>query len=145
MADMEVQNLNELLQIRRDKLKELQEAGRDPFVITKYDVTHHSADVKDNYDEMEGKEVSIAGRLMSKRVMGKASFCNIQDLKGGIQCYVARDAVGEESYKDRFQDENGRDFHPCLRIDLAVQEPADPAGEVSRADQYRPAVPSALC
>ena len=100
MADMEVQNLNELLQIRRDKLRELQEAGRDPFVITKYDVTHHSADVKDNYDEMEGKEVSIAGRLMSKRVMGKASFCNLQDLKGGIQCYVARDAVGEESYKD---------------------------------------------
>ena len=100
MAEMEVQNLNELLQIRRDKLKELQEAGRDPFVITKYDVTHHSTDVKDNYDEMEGKEVSIAGRLMSKRVMGKASFCNLQDLKGGIQCYVARDAVGEESYKD---------------------------------------------
>ena len=100
MADMEVQNLNELLQIRRDKLRELQEAGRDPFVITKYDVTHHSADIKDNYDEMEGKEVSVAGRLMSKRVMGKASFCNVQDLKGGIQCYVARDAVGEESYKD---------------------------------------------
>ena len=99
MADMEVQNLNELLQIRRDKLKELQEAGRDPFVITKYDVTHHSADIKDNYDEMEGKEVSVAGRLMSKRVMGKASFCNIQDLKGGIQCYVARDAVGEDSKK----------------------------------------------
>ena len=100
MADMEGQNLNELLQIRRDKLKELQDAGRDPIVITKYDVTHHSADIKDNYDEMEGKEVSVAGRLMSKRVMGKASFCNVQDLKGGIQCYVARDAVGEESYKD---------------------------------------------
>ncbi len=100
MADMEVQNLNELLQIRRDKLKELQEAGRDPFVITKYDVTHHSSDIKDNYDEMEGKEVSIAGRLMSKRVMGKASFCNVQDLKGGIQCYVARDAVGEDPYRD---------------------------------------------
>ena len=100
MADMEVQNLNELLQIRRDKLKELQEAGRDPFVITKYDVTHHSSNIKDNYDEMEGKEVSIAGRLMSKRVMGKASFCNVQDLKGGIQCYVARDAIGEEPYKD---------------------------------------------
>ncbi len=100
MADMEVQNLNELLQIRRDKLKELQEAGRDPFVITKYDVTHHSSDVKDNYDGMEGKEVSIAGRLMSKRVMGKASFCNVQDLKGSIQCYVARDAIGEEPYKD---------------------------------------------
>ena len=100
MADMEVQNLNELLQIRRDKLKELQETGRDPFVITKYDVTHHSTDVKDNYDAMEGKEVSIAGRLMSKRVMGKASFCNVQDLKGSIQCYVARDAIGEEPYRD---------------------------------------------
>ena len=82
MAEMEVQNLNELLQIRRDKLTELQEAGRDPFVITKYDVTHHSSDILDNYDELEGKEVSIAGRMMSKRVMGKASFCNIQDLKG---------------------------------------------------------------
>ena len=100
MADMEVQNLNELLQIRRDKLAELQEAGRDPFVITKYDVTHHSSDIRDNYDELEGKEVSIAGRMMSKRVMGKASFCNIQDLKGGIQCYVARDSIGEDPYKD---------------------------------------------
>ena len=100
MADMEVQNLNELLQIRRDKLTELQEAGRDPFVITKYDVTHHSSDIRDNYTELEGKEVSIAGRMMSKRVMGKASFCNIQDLKGGIQCYVARDSIGEDPYKD---------------------------------------------
>lgn len=100
MADMEVQNLNELLQIRRDKLTELQEAGRDPFAITKYDVTHHSSDIRDNYDELEGKEVAIAGRMMSKRVMGKASFCNVQDLKGGIQCYVARDAIGEEPYKD---------------------------------------------
>ncbi len=100
MADMEVQNLNELLQIRRDKLAELQEAGRDPFVITKYDVTHHSSDIRDNYDELEGKEVAIAGRMMSKRVMGKASFCNIQDLKGGIQCYVARDSIGEDPYKD---------------------------------------------
>ena len=100
MADMEVQNLNELLQIRRDKLAELQEAGRDPFVITKYDVTHHSSDIRDNYDELEGKEVAIAGRMMSKRVMGKASFCNIQDLKGGIQCYVARDSIGEDPYKE---------------------------------------------
>ena len=100
MADMEVQNLNELLQIRRDKLAELQAAGRDPFVITKYDVTHHSSDIRDNYDELEGKEVAIAGRMMSKRVMGKASFCNIQDLKGGIQCYVARDSIGEDPYKD---------------------------------------------
>ena len=100
MAEMEVQNLNELLQIRRDKLTELQEAGRDPFVITKYDVTHHSSDIRDNYNELEGKEVAIAGRMMSKRVMGKASFCNIQDLKGGMQCYVARDSIGEDPYKD---------------------------------------------
>ena len=100
MADMETRNVNELLQIRRDKLAELQEAGKDPFVITKYDVTHHSTDITGNYAELEGKEVSIAGRMMSKRVMGKASFCHIQDLKGTIQCYVARDFVGEESYKD---------------------------------------------
>ena len=100
MAEMENRNVNELLQIRRDKLAELQGAGRDPFVITKYDVTHHSTDITGNYDALEGKEVSIAGRMMSKRVMGKASFCHIQDLKGTIQCYVARDFVGEESYKD---------------------------------------------
>ena len=100
MAEMENRNVNELLQIRRDKLTELQEAGKNPFVITKYDVTHHSTDIIGNYDELEGKEVSIAGRMMSKRVMGKASFCHIQDLKGTIQCYVARDFVGEETYKD---------------------------------------------
>ncbi len=93
-------DLNQLLKVRREKLAELQEAGKDPFRITSYDVTAHSADVKDNYGEMEGKEVSIAGRMMSKRVMGKASFCNIQDLKGNIQCYVARDDLGEESYKE---------------------------------------------
>ncbi len=100
MAGTETGNVNELLQIRRDKLKELQEAGRDPFVITKYDVTHHSAEIKDHYDKLEGQEVSIAGRLMSKRIMGKASFCHVQDLQGTIQCYVARDFIGEESYKD---------------------------------------------
>ena len=100
MAGTETGNVNELLQIRRDKLKELQEAGRDPFVITKYDVTHHSAEIKDQYDKLEGQEVSIAGRLMSKRIMGKASFCHVQDLQGTIQCYVARDFVGEESYRD---------------------------------------------
>ena len=99
MAGME-QNVSELLQIRRDKLAELQAAGRDPFVITKYDVTHHSDEVKDRFDELEGKEVSLAGRMMSKRVMGKASFCNILDLKGTIQCYVARDFVGEEPYAE---------------------------------------------
>ena len=100
MAGTEVQNTNELLQIRRDKLAELQAAGKNPFTITRYDVTHHSADVKDHFDELEGRDVTIAGRLMSKRIMGKASFCNVQDLKGNIQCYVARDAIGEESYKD---------------------------------------------
>ena len=96
----ETGNANELLQIRRDKLKELQESGKNPFVITKYDVTHHSSDIKDGFDKLEGQEVCIAGRMMSKRVMGKASFCHIQDLMGTIQCYVARDYIGEESYKD---------------------------------------------
>ena len=93
------QNLNELLKIRREKLAELQAAGEDPFEITKYDQTHHSADIKDNFDALEGQSVSIAGRMMSKRIMGKASFCNVQDLKGGIQCYVARDSIGEDEYK----------------------------------------------
>ncbi len=92
------QDLNELMKVRREKLSNLQEAGADPFTITKYDVTHHGADIKENYEELEGKEVSIAGRMMSKRIMGKASFCHIQDLKGTIQVYVARDAVGEEEY-----------------------------------------------
>ena len=94
------QDINQLLKVRRDKLKELQENGKDPFVITKYDVTHHSQEIKDNYEELEEKEVSVAGRMMSKRVMGKASFCNVQDLQGGIQCYVARDNIGEEAYKE---------------------------------------------
>ncbi|WP_343210454.1 lysine--tRNA ligase [Anaerolentibacter hominis] len=93
------QDLNALLQIRRDKLKELQDNGRDPFQITKYDVTHHSLEIKDHFDTLEGQTVSIAGRMMFKRVMGKASFCNIQDLQGNIQAYVARDNIGEESYK----------------------------------------------
>ena len=86
--------------VRREKLAELQQNGKDPFVITKYDQTHHSQEIKDNYDELEGSQVSIAGRMMSKRVMGKASFCNVQDLKGNIQSYVARDSVGEENYKE---------------------------------------------
>ena len=93
------QNLNELLKIRREKLFELQAAGEDPFEIRKYDQTHHSADIKEGFDSLEGQSVSIAGRMMSKRVMGKASFCNVQDLKGGIQCYVARDCIGEDEYK----------------------------------------------
>ena len=96
----QTQDLNQLLKVRRDKLKELQENGKDPFIITKYQVTHHSQEVKDHFDELEGQEVTLAGRLMSKRVMGKASFGNVQDLQGNIQCYIARDSIGEDSYKD---------------------------------------------
>ena len=96
----QTQDLNQLLKVRRDKLKELQDAGKDPFVITKFDVSHHSQDIKDNFEALEGQNVTIAGRVMSKRVMGKASFCNVQDLKGNIQSYVARDSIGEESYKE---------------------------------------------
>ncbi|MBO5944694.1 MAG: lysine--tRNA ligase [Clostridia bacterium] len=92
-------DLGEQQRIRQEKLKALQEEGRDPFVITKYDQTHHSADIKDGFEALEGKTVRVAGRMMSKRVMGKASFCNIQDLKGNIQSYVARDSIGEEEYK----------------------------------------------
>ena len=94
------QDINQLLKVRREKLQDLQENGKDPFQITKYDVTHHSQEIKDNYDSLEGKTVTIAGRMMFKRVMGKASFCNIQDLQGNIQAYVARDNIGEDSYKD---------------------------------------------
>ena len=98
--NVQVQDLNQLRKVRREKLADLQANGKDPFVITKFDQTHHSMEIKDNFEEMEGKTVTIAGRMMSKRVMGKASFCGIQDLQGNIQSYVARDSVGEESYKD---------------------------------------------
>ena len=94
------QDLNQLLKVRREKLADLQENGKDPFQITKFNVTHHSMEVKNAFDELEGKTVTLAGRMMSKRVMGKASFCSIQDLQGSIQSYVARDNVGEESYKE---------------------------------------------
>jgi lysyl-tRNA synthetase class 2 len=94
------QDIGQLLQIRREKLAALQSAGKDPFQIVKYDVTHHSEEIKDQFSELEGKTVRVAGRMMSKRIMGKASFCNIQDLPGNIQSYVARDSVGEESYAD---------------------------------------------
>ena len=99
-ANQTEQDLNHVLKARRDKLAELQAAGKDPFQITKYDVTAHSTEIRENYSQWEEKEVSIAGRMMFKRVMGKASFCNLQDLKGRIQVYVARDSVGEESYKE---------------------------------------------
>ena len=94
------EDINQLLKVRREKLSQLQESGKDPFCITKFDVTAHSTDVKEDYSQGEGKEVSMAGRMMSKRVMGKASFCNVQDLKGNIQSYVARDSIGEEAYKE---------------------------------------------
>lgn len=94
------QDVNQLLKIKREKLAALQEAGKDPFQITKYDVTAHSRDIKENFEQMEGQTVSVAGRIMQKRVMGKASFCNVQDLKGNIQSYVARDSIGEEAYAD---------------------------------------------
>ena len=104
MADQQKQaqepDLNQLRKVRREKLADLQANGKDPFAITSYDQTHHSQEIRDRYEELEGTQVSIAGRMMSKRVMGKASFCNIQDLKGNIQCYVARDSVGEDVYKD---------------------------------------------
>ena len=94
------QDLNEILRLRRAKFDNFKAEGKDPFVITKYDVSNHSQDIKDDFDSCEGKHVSVAGRIMSKRVMGKASFCNIADLKGNIQSYVARDCIGEDSYKD---------------------------------------------
>lgn len=97
--NVQEQDINQLLKVRREKLEELQANGNNPFEIMKYDVDHHSREVKENFDELEGKQVSLAGRIMSKRVMGKASFCNIQDLEGNIQSYVARDSIGEEEYK----------------------------------------------
>ena len=98
--NVQEQDINQLLKVRREKLADLQENGKDPFVITKFDVTNHSTDIKENYEQMEGQTVTVAGRMMQKRVMGKASFCNVQDLKGNIQSYVARDEIGEDSYKD---------------------------------------------
>ena len=100
MAQQQEQDINKLKKVRREKLAELQENGKNPFLITKYDVTHHSQEIREHYEELEGKTVRIAGRMMSKRVMGKASFCNVQDLQGSIQSYVARDSIGEEVYKD---------------------------------------------
>ncbi len=98
--NVQVQDVNQLRKVRREKLSDLQANGKDPFKITKFDQTHHSMEIKDNFEAMEGKTVTIAGRMMSKRVMGKASFCGVQDLQGNIQSYVARDSVGEDSYKD---------------------------------------------
>jgi len=97
MAENRIQDLSEQEQIRRDKLASLQEAGKDPFQIRKYEVTHHGAEIREGFDSLEGREVSVAGRMMTRRIMGKASFCHVQDLSGEIQAYVARDLIGEES------------------------------------------------
>ena len=96
--NVQEQDIGALLKVRREKLADLQEQGNDPYLITKYDQTHHASDIKGNFEVLEGQSVSIAGRMMSKRIMGKASFCNLQDLSGNIQSYVTRDALGEEAY-----------------------------------------------
>ena len=140
-------DLNQLRKVRREKLAELQQNGKDPFVITKYDQTHHSQEIKDNFEELEGKTVSIAGRMMSKRVMGKASFCNVQDLKGNIQSYVARDSVGEENYKEFKKLDVGDviGIEGEVSCDASLQESADPSGEVPRPDKHRYTLPSEIC
>ena len=158
--NVQEQDINQLIKVRQDKLKEFQENGKDPFQITKYDVTHHSTEIRDNYDDLEGKTVSVAGRMMFKRVMGKASFCNVQDLKGSIQAYVARDSIGEESYKDFkkydvgdvigikgevFTTKTGEISIHASEVTLLAQELTDPSGEVPWTDQYRYALSSALC
>ena len=98
MPNITEKELSEILQVRRDKLAALQEAGKDPFAVTRYDVSHHSTEVLESFETLEGKDVSVAGRLLVKRVMGKASFCKLQDREGLIQCYVSRDSLGEEAY-----------------------------------------------
>lgn len=158
--NQKTQDVNQLLKIRRDKLAELQADGKDPFQITKFDVTHHSQEVKDQFEDLEGKSVVLAGRMMSKRVMGKASFCNIQDLQGNIQSYVARDSIGEEEYKafkkmdigdivglegEVFKTKTGRNFHSCIQGNSAFQESSDSSGKISWSDQYRHPLSSALC
>ena len=137
-ANQAGQDLNHVLKARRDKLAQLQAEGRDPFLITKYEVTARSAEIKDNYEAWEGKEVSAAGRLMFKRVMGKASFCNIQDRDGSIQVYVSKDSLGEDPYK------------AFKKLDIgdiigAVKEPSGSPGEVPRAHGHGYALPPAVC
>ena len=153
-------SLSELLQIRRDKLAQLQAAGEDPFQITKFDVSAHSVEIKENFETMEGQPVSVAGRLMSKRGMGKVSFCDLQDKTGRIQLYARKDEMDEAEY-DRFKKygqrrHRGREGrgvpHPAGRdvragddLHPAEQVPAAPAGEVPRPDQHRAALPPAVC
>ena len=112
-SNEQTQDMGELLRIRREKLKALQDEGRDPFAITKFDVTHHTQDIKDNFDAMEGQSVSVAGRLMSKRGMGKVSFCDLQDKSGRIQIYARKDEMDEDNY-NRFKKYDIGDIVGCL-------------------------------
>ena len=152
-------DLNQLRKVRREKLADLQANGKDPFVITKYEQSHHSQEIKEHFEELEGKQVSIAGRMMSKRVMGKASFCNVQDLQGNIQSYVARDSVGEEAYKDFkkfdvgdvigikgevFRTKTGEMSIHAAEITL-LSKSLQILPEKFRADEYRSALPSEIC
>ena len=148
-------DLSEQRLIRRAKLKELQDAGEDPFQITKYVVTARSADVKEKFEEMEGKQVSVAGRIMSKRGMGKAVFCDLQDGKGRIQLYVRIDELGEEAFAKfkktdigdivGVQDQARRDLRKGPQGHSPVQVPHPPAGEVPRAEGHGDPVPPAVC
>ena len=158
--NQKTQDVNQLLKIRRDKLVELQADGKDPFQITKFDVTHHSQEVKDQFENLEGKSVVLAGRMMSKRVMGKASFCNIQDLQGNIQSYVARDSIGEEEYKafkkmdigdivglegEVFKTKTGEISIHASKVTLLSKSLQILPEKISWSDQYRHPLSSALC
>ena len=154
------QDLREILQIRRDKLAALQEAGRNPFEITRYDVTHHAQEVKDQFDQLEGQTVSLAGRLMSKRGMGKVSFCDLKDKSGRIQIYARKDEMDEDAYDrfrkydigdivgvkgDVFRTQKGEMSVRAHEITLLSQVPPAPAGEVPRSDGQGAALPPAVC
>ena len=154
------QDLREILQIRRDKLKALQDAGMNPFEITRYDVTHHAQEVKDNFDALEGQTVSLGGRLMSKRGMGKVSFCDLQDKSGRIQIYARRDEMDEEAYNrfkkydigdivgvkgEVFRTQKGEMSVRATRDHPAGQVPAAPAREVPRPHRQGAALPPAVC
>ena len=149
------------MKVRREKLQDLQERGKDPFQITKYDMTHHSMEIKDNFDELEGKTVSIAGRMMFKRVMGKASFCNIQDLTGQYPGHMWQGTISEKTHTQisrnhdigdiygikgiRLQNQDRRDFYPCREDNTSFQEPPDTPGEVPWTDRHRHPLSSEIC
>ncbi len=155
----EQQDVHRLMQVRLDKLNELKAAGKDPFEITTYEQSHHAAEIKTQFEALKDTEVSVAGRMMSKRIMGKASFCAVRDLSGDIQIYVARDAVGEEAYAQFkkydigdiigvrgkvFETKTGEISIHAEELTLLTKEHAAAPGEVPRPHRHRPALPSAL-